>query len=383
MSVFTFTNTTKGGFTQTSHQAFPSPQTVFAEDEKALMDCLLTDAELIAEAIAINHRQASDKTIAKYLKHLEHYSAYLSSAFGLSICTAKRKHVIQFMNHLVVKGDSIQRAACQWCSLHGFPDSQKDGGWSPSTRKSYLSAVRFVYAHCLEEDDLPDVDPSARLNSPKCNSELGYTPTKEEVKKILEADGKPRDTLLAYWLYFAPSRRQTYCDARWKHIDLETGVWRIPHAKGNKVDEFALHPLLRARLKKYRVWQFQEAKTNDYIRYALEDDDSAYVLLSSKGKPLAPSSVAKLITWRAIRAGVGLVDVAADRKDCPSGKTSKVTPHALRRAWATHALNDETNPVPIDVVSEVLNHADISTTRRHYAPTKPERAKDALIRMKL
>jgi integrase len=46
--------------------------------------------------------------------------------------------------------------------------------------------------------------------------------------------------------------------------------------------------------------------------------------------------------------------------------------------WATVALNDG---VGIDVVQEVLGHADISTTRRHYATTLPERAQAALVNM--
>jgi integrase len=44
-------------------------------------------------------------------------------------------------------------------------------------------------------------------------------------------------------------------------------------------------------------------------------------------------------------------------------------------------LSDE--ELPIDVVSEVLLHRDITTTRRHYAPTKPERAKAALVSMRV
>jgi integrase len=61
--------------------------------------------------------------------------------------------------------------------------------------------------------------------------------------------------------------------------------------------------------------------------------------------------------------------------------TSRVTPHCFRRAWATMALNDEKNPIPIDVVSEVLRHKEIATTRRHYAPTKSDRAQAALVGM--
>lgn len=55
-------------------------------------------------------------------------------------------------------------------------------------------------------------------------------------------------------------------------------------------------------------------------------------------------------------------------------------PHSYRRAWATIALNEK--ELPIDVVSEVLKHSDIATTRQHYAPTKSERARAALVGMR-
>jgi integrase len=64
-----------------------------------------------------------------------------------------------------------------------------------------------------------------------------------------------------------------------------------------------------------------------------------------------------------------------------NGLTSRVSPHSYRRAWATIALNEK--ELPIDVVSEVLKHSDITTTRRHYAPTKSERARAALVGMRL
>jgi integrase len=61
--------------------------------------------------------------------------------------------------------------------------------------------------------------------------------------------------------------------------------------------------------------------------------------------------------------------------------TSRVSRTAYRRAWATIALNDEERP--LDVVAEVLKHSSTATTRRHYAPTKPERAREALLSMRV
>lgn len=345
----------------------------------------LRNPSLIAEAVAVNHAQIGKaKTLARYADHLEHYDAYLSSAHGTSMVAAKRKHVSLFMAHLEKPGGETPdplRKPCDWCETRGYPDGRTGPGWSASYRKSYLSALRFFYKHCLHEDELPDADPSAHLDSPKVSLKRGYTPTAEEVQRIFAAKGGPRDRLLAYWSFYAPSRRATFAHARWEDVDLDAGTWHLV-GKGDKVDAFELHPVLRSEFRRYRRWQVEESERNKAIATALSDPETAFVFLSRNGKPMRPESIAKMLKWRAIRAGVGVMD-APGKWDTPGGVTSKVSPHAMRRAWATHALNHPTDPVPIDVVAEVLNHADISTTRRHYAPTKPERAGAALRRMTL
>lgn len=116
------------------------------------------------------------------------------------------------------------------------------------------------------------------------------------------------------------------------------------------------------------------------MRDALSDPETAYVLLTRTRKRMSPMSVYKTLKRHAVRAGVGLRP-APSEWDSAGGMTSRVTPHALRRTWATISLNDD--ETPIDVVSEVLKHKSITTTRRHYAPTKPERAQAALVNMRV
>jgi integrase len=111
---------------------------------------------------------------------------------------------------------------------------------------------------------------------------------------------------------------------------------------------------------------------------ALSKPEDAYVLMTRSGRPMTKTQIYKMIRRAGVRAGVGL-RTAPSHWDSTGGITSLVTPHAMRRAWATIALNDKKQP--LDVVSEVLRHSDTSTTRRHYAPTKPERAREALVTM--
>lgn len=158
----------------------------------------LTNEELIAEAIAINHREVAPRTLAKYRRHIEHLDEYLASAHSLTLLDARRKHLRLFMTHLASCGgpkpDPL-RLPCTWCAIHNYPDTVKEGGWSASTRKSYLSAIRFLYAHCMEDEDLPDLDPTARMKSAKVVTTIGYTPTEAEGQAPAGGTGKaPRRT---------------------------------------------------------------------------------------------------------------------------------------------------------------------------------------------
>jgi integrase len=343
----------------------------------------LSNEQLIAEAIEINHAGiGKEKTLERYRDHIVHYSHYLASVHGATFYTARKKHVRLFMGHLEKPGGDKPhdaRLRCEWCKARGYPDGRSGPGWSASYRKSYLSAVKFLYRHFLAEDDLPDLNPAALEASPKIVTKRGYTPTKEDVKKLLAAPGSPKNRLLACWMFYAPSRRQTFCDARWPDFDLEAGTWEVV-GKGGVADIFSLAPPLLRGLRLYRRWQLSEAERNPAIRDALSDPKTAYVLLTRTGRKVTPQTVTKMARWHAIRAGVG-VRKTTGHCDAVAGQTSRVSPHSYRRAWATIALNDE--ELPIDVVSEVLKHKDITTTRRHYAPTKSDRARAALVNMRV
>jgi integrase len=343
----------------------------------------LSNEQLIAEAIEINHAAiGKEKTLERYRAHLIHFDHYLASGHGVNFYEAKKKHVRLFMGHLEKPGGHRPHEArlrCEWCRARGYPDGESGPGWSASTRKSYLAAIKFLFRHFFAEDDLPDLNPAALEVSPKVVLKRQYTPTREDVKRLLNAPGTPKGRLLAYWLFYAPSRRKTFSDARWPDLDLEAGTWEVV-GKGDQVDTFALAPPLLRQLRLYRRWQLSEAEHNPAMRDALSDPESAYVLLTRNGKRTAPTSVSKIVKWHAVKAGVGVCE-SRGKRDLIQGKTSRVCPHSYRRAWATIALNVEKEP--IDVVSEVLKHKDIATTRRHYAPTKSERATAALVGMRV
>ena len=342
----------------------------------------LSNEQLIYEAIECNHAGVGNSTLERYRDHLIHFAHYLASVHKSDFYRANKKQVRLFMGHLEKQGGASPdpaRLRCDWCKARAYPDGREGPGWSASYRKSYLSALRFLYHHFQADDELPDIDPTVLESAPRVIVRRGYTPSKADIKRLLETAGPPRAVLLVHWLFYAPSRRETYANARWLDIDLDAAEWEVV-GKNGKVDIFPLAPPLIRALRVYRRWQLSEAEHRPAMRDALSDPEKAYVLMTIHGKKTTPTTVTKIATWHGIRAGVGLKK-ATPGIDAVDGMTSRVTPHCFRRAWATIALNDEKNPIPIDVVSEVLRHKDIATTRRHYAPTKSDRAQAALVGM--
>ncbi|HYQ78811.1 MAG TPA: tyrosine-type recombinase/integrase [Solirubrobacterales bacterium] len=341
----------------------------------------LTDKQLIAEAILVNHAGVGkEETREEYRGFIEHFSQYIQSVHGKTLYTVKRKHVLLFMAHLEQKGGlkpHDSRLSCEWCKVRGYPDGRSGKGYSASTRKGYLSGLRFLYLHFQVEEDLPDINPTAMIPAPRIVHKMGFTPTQDQVKKLFAAPGSPKARLLIRWAFYAPSRNQTFADARWPDIDLKLGKWETV-GKGDKVDVWEIAPPLLRELRRFRKWQLEESEKHPGMAAALADPEKAFVLMTRSGRPMTKTQIYKMVRRVGVRAGVGLRK-APSHWDAADGWTSMVTPHAMRRAWATIALNDKKQP--LDVVAEVLRHSDTSTTRRHYAPTKSERAQEALTSM--
>lgn len=343
----------------------------------------LSSAAIIRDAIKDNLKGITQKkTLDQYERDLEHFAHFLESSEQTNLYDAKGKHVSRFLNHLAKKGGSSPdegRKDCAWCRERGYPDGRNGTGWSATRRKGSLSAIRFLYHHFDLDDELPSIDPSHRIPSPRVSNRHQWSPNKDEIKTLFNTPTDQRTRLIIHWLFYAPSRRQTFVDARWEDLDLDAREWRLV-GKNGKVDAFELHPKLVRELRIYRAWIKRQAEANDQIKDALEFNDTAFVLLTANGKPLNRSSLTKIVKNHGLKAGIGIKKTHVSR-EYPTGRTSRLTPHAMRRAWARIALNDQN--VPIDVVSEVLRHEDISTTRNHYAQTKPERARKALTTMSL
>ena len=165
---------------------------------------------------------------------------------------------------------------------------------------------------------------------------------KLDVQLLIRAGGSPRNQLLLAVGYYSGLRVSELASLTWlSFIERENGRVQIAGVlgKGNKEREVLLPGSVGVLIRS--------------ARNGAADD--APVFLSREGTSLSERMINHVVKSAAKRAGL-------------SPKLSKlVSPHWLRHAHASHALD---NGAPIQLVSQTLGHGSIKTTSV-YAHAKP------------
>jgi integron integrase len=230
--------------------------------------------------------------------------------------------------------------------------------YSRVSRKQALCAVVFVFKHVLRADlgklDLPPCPPERRP--------LKTIPTRDEIARIFAGmRGQPR--LMAGVMYGAGLRVEECCKLRVRDVDFANLSIRVWSGKGDKHRLALLPTVLVPALERQIKW-----------RAALHEQDVAagagFVEMPGRLGVKYPSARRELgwqylfpsaaireqRRWHAVPEGVQKSMRAAVRA---AGLNKPVTPHTLRHAFATHALQGGND---IRTVQELLGHTSLETT---------------------
>jgi site-specific recombinase XerD len=168
----------------------------------------------------------------------------------------------------------------------------------------------------------------------------------DEVRRILGLVDREsvlgfRDLLLLSLLYRLGLRLGEALAVDLGDLDLEAGVVRI-HGKGRRERTLPLLPDLVDLLRRWLL-----------LRSGLyRSDRSPALLLSKKGNRLSARAAQE--SFQKLVAAAGPLSLA------------KVTPHSLRHAFASHALDSDADPL---VLKSVLGHARLSSTEVYLHPS--------------
>jgi integrase/recombinase XerD len=271
------------------------------------------------------------------------------------------RDLIDFAGWLADRGPSFETASR--ADVEDYLIHCDDQGLAQSTRARRLSAVKQLYRFAYEEGWRED-NPAIQIKGPGRKKSLPQTLSVEEVDRLLGAaqisarsvEDRLRNTCLMELLY-ATGMRVT-----------ELVTLPVAAARG---DPRML--LVRGKGGKERMVPLA-ASARDAVAVWIETRDEMNAAAQAKGKPtskfLFPSRSKDghltrhrfymLIKELAVAGGVD---------------PSKVTPHTLRHAFATHLL---ANGADLRAIQTLLGHADISTTEI-YTHVLDERLKELVL----
>lgn len=233
-----------------------------------------------------------------------------------------------------------------------LPHYRVKGDLSASARKNALSSIRSFYRYLVSVQILK-IDPSATIRPPRVTYKPGVHLTGEELRELLDAPGGARERIATYLLVYTAARANEIRGVRWSDVDLEARTITV-HGKGDKYRVIDIHGALMAELRRWWFWMEEQSHRHPGMREALADPERNFVLLTPSGRKVGRNAMSRHIKNRARRIGLRPRD----------SDGTAVSPHALRRSFATLMLNDGHH---IDAVADVLGHVNVDTTRKHYA----------------
>lgn len=220
-------------------------------------------------------------------------------------------------------------------------------GLAPTTSARKLSSTRRFFRFLFEEGDRTD-DPTSQLEGPKTQRDIPDVLSRDELKMLIEACADDlRLTCLIELLYGAGLRASELVSLTLGNLPRRKGerwVTRdiIIRGKGGKD---RLCPLGGPALEALSQWL---AVRGDHLpKGSLARSRSENFVFPSRGKQghLTRRRLGQLLQTLAEHANIN---------------PSRVHPHALRHAYATHLLQGGAD---LRSVQTLLGHADISTTQ--------------------
>lgn len=278
-----------------------------------------------------SERGAATNTRHAYWRDIADVSLYLRSNCNTDIDAAKTEELKSYLKDLGTRthakgGDSSQIAV--------------------RTVARRLSALRQYYRYLVSENIRKD-DPTSTIESPKQGRTLPKTLSEAEVSQLIKtaAQGGGSDSIrlvcLLEMLYATGLRVSELVGLPLSEIG-EDGQFLMVKGKGDRERMVPLSDPAQKALKDYM------AVRNTFYNHEEKDSRQAKWLFPSRTSDsghLTRQRFAQLLKDLSREAGID---------------SSRVSPHVLRHAFATHLLS---RGADLRSVQKMLGHADIATTQ--------------------
>jgi integrase/recombinase XerD len=260
--------------------------------------------------------------------------------------TKYAQQVGQFLDHL----GNDDPLAVKRVDVETYMDELFARGLSPGTIRLHVAALRKFYDH-LEDREMIQRNPLARIKAPKRKRKpIDYLKTDED-ESLYRACVTPQERVLHALLRYGGLRIGEAVALEQRYVDLDRGEIRVHVSKSDSgLRTIPIHDRLRAELEMWFAKLDREGRRRGDLP----------LLVTSRGTPMKAQFGWRIIQRSAERAGI-----------------RKVSPHVLRRTFATDLLN---SGVRMEVVSKMIGHADTRITQEAYAELRDETAHSEVLR---
>ena len=269
---------------------------------------------------------------------IEHFCDTLWLQEGLSANTldAYRRDLEGLDRWFAQRGGALISASR--ADLLEYLSSNVSKGARPRTTARLLSSLRRFYGYLVREEKIK-TDPTALIDSPKLGRPLPKSLSEEQVEKLLESPDvtKPlglRDRAMLETLYATGLRVSELVGLTLSQVSLTQGVVRVI----GKGDKERLVPLGEEAIS--WINRYLAAGRPKLVRGRSTDA----LFTTTRGGPMTRQAYWHNLKLHTRKAGI----------------QTKMSPHTLRHAFATHLLN---HGADLRVVQMLLGHADLSTTQ--------------------
>ena len=267
------------------------------------------------ENYLIKVKQASNNTVASYIRDIRQYSEWLQNKEAVEVLNATQLNINRYLSYL------------------------QEQGKSGATVSRTLASLKNFYAYVVSSGFLDHSPVTSDIHVDRGEKKLPQILSGKEVELLLAqpsgSDAKGlRDKAMLEVMYATGIKVSEIISLNLNDINLQLGYIYCKGDSSQKHERtIFLYPAAVKCLKEYI----------ENSRKFLSDEDEA-LFLNINGTRMTRQGF-----WKILK---GYVDAAGIKKT--------ITPHTLRHSFATHLLE---NGADINDIKEILGHSDIASTQ--------------------
>lgn len=260
-------------------------------------------------------KQASENTIASYMRDIRQFSSWLSASESLDVVDATQQNIANYLTYLESEGKTGATVSRSLASLKNFYTYLVSSGFLESTPVTDIHISRG-------DKKLPQILSSREIElllaQPSCVDAKGY-----------------RDKAMLEVMYATGIRVSELIDLDIDDVNLEQGIIKCNGSKKNRII-----PMYPGALKALSLY------IKDVRNSMLASGDEPALFVNVNGARMSRQGFWKILKHYQATAHI----------------EKEITPHTLRHSFAVHLLE---NGADLGSLQELMGHSDISSTQMY------------------